>query len=176
MDKVTRIAGHASRPIVTPRVSPTRGAASQRTVDAAAVGPDKTPGPGELKQGAGRAKGMAESNPIGLVIGAAAVGFVAGLFVPSTRVEDERLGETADQVKDSVKETAQEAVEHGKEVAQAAAQSASETVQEEGQSHAQELTASLQEKARDVTSSEDEGPEIVFEPDVDLEQQQRPQA
>jgi len=46
MDKVTRIAGHASRPIVTPRVSPTRGAASQRTVDAAAVGPDKTPGLG----------------------------------------------------------------------------------------------------------------------------------
>ena len=38
MDKVTRIAqrilGHASRPIVTPRVSPTRGAASQQTVDA----------------------------------------------------------------------------------------------------------------------------------------------
>jgi hypothetical protein len=36
--------------------------------------------------------------------------------------------------------------------------------------------ASLQEKARDVTSSEEEGPEIVFEPDADLEQQQRPQA
>lgn len=152
------------------------GGAKDAVTGAASTAADKAPGPGELKQGAGRAKSVAESNPIGLVIGAAAVGFVAGLFVPSTRVEDERLGETADQVKDSVKETAQEAVEHGKEVAQAAAQSARETVQEEGQSHAQELTASLQEKARDVTSSEEEGPEIVFEPDVDLEQQQRPQA
>jgi gas vesicle protein len=145
---------------------------------AASTVADKAPNPGQVKQGAGRAKSVAENNPIGLVIGAAAVGFVAGLFVPSTRVEDERLGETADQVKESVKETAQEAVEHGKEVAQAAAKSARDTVQEEGQSHAQELTASLQEKARDVTSTEDEGPEIVFEPEVDLEQQQqqRPQA
>jgi uncharacterized protein DUF3618 len=138
---------------------------------AASTVADKTPDRDQLKHGAGRAKSIAESNPIGLAIGGAALGFIAGLFVPSTRVEDERLGEVSDQVKDSVKEAGQEAVEHGKQVAQAAAQSARETVQEEGQSHAQELTDSLQEKARDVTSPEDEGPEIVFEPEVDLESQ-----
>jgi gas vesicle protein len=147
-----------------------------KVTGAASTVADKAPDRKQLKSGAGRAKNIAEGNPLGLVIGGAAVGFIAGLFVPSTRVEDERMGEMADQVKDSAKEAGQEAVEHGKEVAKAAAQSARETVQEEGQSHAQELTDSLQEKARDVTSPEDEGPEIVFEPDVDLESQtqQRP--
>ena len=125
---------------------------------AASTVADKTPDGAQLKQGAGRAKSIAESNPIGLAIGGAAIGFIAGLFVPSTRVEDERIGEVSDQVKDSAKETAQEAVEHGKQVAQAAAQSATETVKEEGQSHAQELTESLQVKTRDVTGVGRGGP------------------
>ena len=127
-------------------------------------------GPSSSRAPAGR-RSIAESNPIGLAIGGAAIGFIAGLFVPSTRVEDERIGEVSDQVKDSAKETAQEAVEHGKQVAQAAAQSATETVKEEGQSHAQELTESLQVKTQDVTGSDEEGPEIFFEPDVELESQ-----
>jgi gas vesicle protein len=143
---------------------------------AASAVTDRAPDRQQLKRGAGQAKGLAERNPLGLALGGAAVGFVAGLFVPSTRMEDERVGEMADQVKDSAKEAGQEALDHGKQVAQAAAQSARETVQEEGQSHAQELSDSLQEKARDVTSSGDEETEVVFEPDVDLEsQQQRPQ-
>jgi hypothetical protein len=60
--------------------------------------------------------GMKE-NPLGLAIGAVAVGFVAGLLIPSTRVEDEKLGALADDVKDGVKETGQEALEHGMHVA-----------------------------------------------------------
>jgi hypothetical protein len=42
---------------------------------------------------------------------------VAGLLIPSTRVEDERIGPMADQVKDRAKETGQEAIERGKHVA-----------------------------------------------------------
>jgi hypothetical protein len=38
-------------------------------------------------------KDTAERNPFGLTVGAAAVGFVAGLLIPSTRVENERMGE-----------------------------------------------------------------------------------
>jgi hypothetical protein len=56
------------------------------------------------------------------------VGFVAGLLLPSTRVENERIGPMADQVKE-------EAVERGKHVAQQAA----ETAKEEGQKQAQEM-------------------------------------
>ncbi len=156
---------------VVDKVAGTKDAVTGAVGGAASTVAEKTPDGAELKQGAGRAKSIAESNPIGLAIGGAAIGFIAGLFVPSTRVEDERIGDVSDQVKDSAKETAQEAVEHGKQVAQAAAQSATETVKEEGQSHAQELTESLQVKRRDVTESDEEGPEIVFEPDVELESQ-----
>jgi hypothetical protein len=82
-----------------------------------------------------RAAGTAQENPLGLAIGGIAVGFLAGLLIPSSRVEDEKLGPMADQVKDQIKETGQEAVERGKDVAQQAA----ETAKEAGQEHAQEM-------------------------------------
>ena len=44
------------------------------------------------------------------------------MLIPSTRVEDEKFGSVADDVKEKVKETGQEAVERGKQVAQDAAQ------------------------------------------------------
>ena len=47
----------------------------------------------------------------GLAIGGAAVGFLAGLLAPSTRIEDERIGPMADDVKASAVEAGREAVE-----------------------------------------------------------------
>ena len=82
-----------------------------------------------------RAANTAQENPLGLAIGGIAVGFLVGLAVPSTRVEDEKIGPMADQVKDQIKETGQEAMERGKDVAQQAA----ETAKEAGQQHAQEM-------------------------------------
>jgi ElaB/YqjD/DUF883 family membrane-anchored ribosome-binding protein len=92
----------------------------------------------DMKQGAQRAAGVAKENPLGLAIGATAVGFVAGLLIPSTRVEDEKIGPVADQVKEKARETGQEAMERGKHVAQEAAQ----TVKEEGRQQAQEMSPS----------------------------------
>jgi ElaB/YqjD/DUF883 family membrane-anchored ribosome-binding protein len=89
-----------------------------------------TPDGAQVKQGARRTKGMVEENPLGLAIGALAVGFVGGLLVPSTRVEDEKIGPMADQVKDKAKETGQEAMERGKEAARQAADTAKETMQQ----------------------------------------------
>src|SRR5215210_1539205 len=105
-----------------------------------------TPDKGDVKQGAQRAAGIARENPLGLAIGATALGFVAGLLVPSTRVENEKIGPMADEVKDRAKETGQEALERGKHVAQEAA----ETVKEAGQEQAEELRSSAQEKAGEV--------------------------
>jgi hypothetical protein len=112
-----------------------------------------TPDSDEVKQGAKRAVGVAQENPLGLAIGSIAVGFVAGMLVPSTRVEDEKLGPVADQVKESAKETGQEALERGKEVAQEAAQSAKETAQERGGEHAEQLRETAKENAQAVQSS-----------------------
>jgi gas vesicle protein len=114
---------------------------------------DATPSGEDVKQGARRAKGIAEENPLGLAIGAVAIGFIAGLAVPATRVEDERLGPVADQVKDQAKETGQEALERGKEVARQTAQSAKETAQQAGQEHAEELKESASQGAKEAAPS-----------------------
>jgi hypothetical protein len=112
-----------------------------------------TPDSGQVKDGAKQAVGVAQQNPLGLAIGAAAVGFVAGMIVPSTKVEDEKIGPMADQMKEKAKETGQEAVDRGKQVAQDAAQSAQETVKESGQQQAEELRTTAQDKAGQVTGS-----------------------
>jgi hypothetical protein len=114
---------------------------------------DATPDTGEAKQKAGRVKRGVERNPLGLAIGGAAAGFIAGLLAPSTRVEDEKLGPVADEVKSQAAEAGREAVERGATVAQEAGQTALETAKERGREQGEELTESLQEKAKEATSS-----------------------
>jgi len=110
------------------------------------------PSGGQVASGAGRAFDTAERNPLGLAVVGMAVGFVAGIFAPSTRVENEKLGPAADQVKSSAIEAGQEAIEHTKQVAQSAAESAVQTAKEEGSQHSDEMTSSLHDKARTITS------------------------
>ena len=86
----------------------------------------------------GKLKDTAERNPLGLVVGGAAIGFLTGLILPSTRVEDRQVGEISDRVVDAAKDTAGDALESGKQVAQDAASSASE--------HGRELASSLHER------------------------------
>jgi gas vesicle protein len=111
---------------------------------------EATPGREDVKQGARQAVGLAQENPIGLALGSLAVGFLAGMLIPSTRVEDEQLGEISDQVKEQIKETAHEAGERGKQVAQEAAESAKETAQESGHQHAEELKQTAQDKIEET--------------------------
>lgn len=111
-----------------------------------------TPDTGETKQRAKRAAGVAQENPLGLAIGSVAVGFLAGMLIPTTDIEDEKVGPLADQVKDRAKETGQDALERGREVAQEAAQSAKQTAQESGQRHGEELRTSATEQAQEVRS------------------------
>ena len=113
---------------------------------------DATPSGGQVKQQARRTAGLAKENPLGLAIGAAALGFLAGLAVPSTRVEDEKLGPMADQVKDKVKETGQEALDRGKQVAQQVASTAADTAKSSAQEHGQGLADRAKQSAQDVRS------------------------
>jgi ElaB/YqjD/DUF883 family membrane-anchored ribosome-binding protein len=92
---------------------------------------EATPGTGDVKHTARQAVGVAQENPLGLAIGSLAVGFLAGMLIPSTRVEDEKIGPVADQVKDRVKETGQEALERGKQVASETASSAAQAAREQ---------------------------------------------
>jgi hypothetical protein len=106
-----------------------------------------------VKQGARRGVGIAKENPIGLAIGGLALGFLVGLAVPSTRVEDERLGEVGDQLRDTARETGQEPLERGKTVAQEAASSAAETARKTGSREADDMASTLKESAQQVASS-----------------------
>ena len=111
---------------------------------------EATPSGGQVKQQAKRAVGLAQENPLGLAVGAVALGFLAGLAVPSTQMENQRLGPVADQVKDKVKETGQEALDRGKQVAQEAASSAAETAKEQAQEFGQDLAQSAKQNAQDL--------------------------
>jgi len=132
------------------KVSDTATRAKEAVVGTASRAGDATPSRGQVKQAGRRAAGMAKENPLGLAIGAAALGFLAGLAVPSTRVEDEKLGPVADQVKDRVKETSQEALDRGRQVAQEVASTAADTAKEQTQEHGQDLAQSVTQNAQDL--------------------------
>jgi hypothetical protein len=107
---------------------------------------DATPSTGDVKQGARQAAGMAKENPLGLALGAIAVGFIGGLLVPATRIENEKIGPMADQVKGQVSDVAQTVVDHGKEAAQDAAQAATQAVKETGAEHAEQAKSDIQDQ------------------------------
>ena len=111
-----------------------------------------TPDGQEVRQGAQRAVGVVQSNPLGLAIGAAAVGFLAGLAIPSSRVEDERLGPISDKMTEQAVETGREAVQRGQEVVTQAAEAAKETAREQASEHGQQLAESARESAQQVRS------------------------
>ena len=99
--------------------------------------------------GAKRTVGMAQENPLGLAIGAVAVGFVVGSLLPKTRVEQEKLGPMATEAREHVSELASEAVEHGKKVAEDTMHAAAETATQSGKAHAEELRDSANDATTD---------------------------
>ena len=114
---------------------------------------EATPDSEQVKANARRAAGVAQENPLGLAVGSVAAGFIVGLLLPSSRVEDQKLGPIADDVKEKAKETGQEALQRGQQVAQEAAQSAQQTVQERGREEAQEVASTAQQNAQEAASS-----------------------
>lgn len=164
---------------VTGRVT----AAKEKIVGQASSVSDATPSAGDLRQGAAdRAQGVkdslgdgadtakanarqaasvAQENPLGLAVGAVALGFLGGLLIPTTRIEAEKIGPVADDLKDQAREAGQEAIDHGKAVAsdavaaakdaastaaagaQDAAKDAAQSVKDSGQDHAGDLKSSV---------------------------------
>jgi Protein of unknown function (DUF3618) len=106
----------------------------------------------QLKSGAQKV-GLSKQNPLGLGIAAAAVGFIVGTLLPSTSLEDERLGEMSDQVGEKAREAGQEALERGKDLAREAVDNAKETVSDRTGTQAEEMASSLRDKAQEVGST-----------------------
>jgi hypothetical protein len=105
-----------------------------------------------VKRQAGRAAEIVQDNPLGLALGAAAVGLLVGLLLPTTKIEDQKLGDAADKVKAKAAETGQEALSRGQQVAEDVVQSASQTARESGSQHAGELSETAQQKASEAAA------------------------
>ena len=136
---------------------------------------EATPGTQDVKHAARKGAGIAQENPLGLAVGSIAVGFLAGMLIPSTRVENEKIGPMADQLKEQATEMGQEALDRAqtvasqvagtaqeaaqqvvsdvKESAQQAAGEVRETAQSSAQEQASELKDSAQESAQQATQS-----------------------
>ena len=104
------------------------------------------PSGGTIKRSAAEVRTTAERNPLGLVIGGAAAGFVIGTLIPQTRIENEQMGDVTDRLMDAAKSTATEAVERGKQVAGEAATAALDTAKESGREESQELSSTLKDR------------------------------
>ena len=116
---------------------------------------DATPDGQQVKEGAQQAVGVAQENPLGLAIGGLAAGFLAGMMLPSTRMEDEKVGPIADQVKETAAETGQEALERGREVASQVAEQAVEGAKEVGE-HAKDVGQQAMETAKEAGQEQTE--------------------
>jgi gas vesicle protein len=124
---------------------------------------DATPDGEQLKEGASRAVGVAEENPIGLALAGIAGGFLVGMLLPSTAIEDERVGPLADQVKETAAETGQEALDRGRQVASQVAEQAVEGAKEAGQEAIETAKEAGREQAEQLKESAEEGAQEVGE-------------
>jgi hypothetical protein len=124
---------------------------------------EASPDGDQVKHGARRAVGVAEENPIGLALAGVAGGFLIGMMLPSTEIEDEKIGPLADQVKETAAETGQEALDRGKEVASQVADQAVEGAKEAGQEALETAKEAGREQAEELKSSAAEGAQEVGE-------------
>ena len=63
-----------------------------------------------------RVRGATVENPMSMLLGGLAVGFLVGMMLPVTRFESERIGPMTDQMKDTMREAGGEIVRRGGEV------------------------------------------------------------
>ncbi|MBV8367581.1 MAG: DUF3618 domain-containing protein [Candidatus Eremiobacteraeota bacterium] len=120
----------------TGRVGEVTSSVSGRAGDVASGVADRL---GDAKYAARRGVGMAIENPLGLALGALAVGFLAGLIAPVTELEREKIGPLREELLEKAQTVAGDVVEHGKQVLQETAQAAVQTAQASAQSHGREI-------------------------------------
>ena len=112
----------------------------------------------ELRRATRGIAGFARENPFGFAIGAMATGFVIGMLLPATQIEDERIGAVSDRVKAEAREAGHEALEYAKGVGQSALAGGAapeDIVEGEAQAHAAESGDSTRERAGEVPADLD---------------------
>ena len=118
--------------------------------DAAGRISDTAPSKDDVKQKAHAVAETARENPLAVVAGAAAAGLAAGLALPETDLEREKLGPAAQDARQQVETKVRDTVQQAKASAQDAAQTAAQAVKEKGQQHGGKV-GELAETAADKT-------------------------
>ncbi|MDQ6929272.1 MAG: DUF3618 domain-containing protein [Candidatus Eremiobacteraeota bacterium] len=126
------------------RVGSAVGATASKVSDAVPDGDDVREGATRVREGATRTVGMIKENPLGVLLGGIAVGFVIGSLLPSTGIEDEKLGEIKENLKSQVQDAGGYAVEHGRAVLRDTAAAAQASVHEHGAQLADETRDAMQ--------------------------------
>jgi hypothetical protein len=111
---------------------------------------DKLPSGADVKNVAQRGVGIVAENPLGLALGALAVGFLAGLMTPVTDFEREKVGPIRDDLLERAQTVGSDVIEHGKQVLQETVQGAMQTAQQSAQTHSQQVVS-------EATGSADHG-------------------
>jgi uncharacterized protein DUF3618 len=99
----------------------------------------KLPSGADVKDVAQRGVGIVAENPLGLALGALAVGFLAGLLTPVTDFERDKVGPIRDDLLDRAQSVGSDVIEHGKQVVQETVQGALHTAQQSAQTHSQQV-------------------------------------
>ncbi len=88
-----------------------------------------------------RAKGLRllRDNPLGLVLVGFAVGTIAGVLIPVTKLEREKIAPLRDEVVDRAKRAADDVVVHGRGVIEDTLSAASASAAKHGQALAEEI-------------------------------------
>jgi hypothetical protein len=111
---------------------------SDSTADSLSTLQDRT---NDGVQSTRRGASMALENPLGLAIGGLAVGLLAGLLIPISDAEREKLGPIRDDVASRAQTAVTEAVEAGKTILTDAAGTVAQSAQEQGAKIAQRAVA-----------------------------------
>jgi ElaB/YqjD/DUF883 family membrane-anchored ribosome-binding protein len=111
---------------------------------------EATPSKEDVKQKAQAATDTAKDNPVALVAGAAAAGLAAGVAIPQTDIEKEKLGPPAQEARQNIETKVKGTVEQVKSSAQEAVQGVAGAVRQTGQKQGGKV-GELAEKAADKT-------------------------
>lgn len=100
---------------------------------------DAMPDSGDLREMTTNAMSAVRENPLGVLFGAAAIGFVIGSLLPSTDIENERLGTIGDRIRQTAQTTGGELLEQGKAVIRETIDASTDAAQQSAKQHGQEV-------------------------------------
>lgn len=107
------------------------------------------PDTGQMQEQAANAVGAIRENPLGILLGSVAVGFLLGSLMPATRIENERLGEFSDRLKQTAQDASGQLLESGKAVMKDTMSAAKEAATQSAVEHGSEVARDARQSMRD---------------------------